>query len=222
MVVLPCSLQSIYFILVLSNTNPYCSNFSSSGELDNNCNSCMCHNNQAQCSNLWCGLPNCLLNFNSNTSNECNSNEVCVPASKETCLVPPCPKRGDCRMEEVSRRVAPPKFPVSAKCWPNQATLNEHCSRISILLDLLKLANGTSTEDFCHSLRTLLGGKMLEKRHFFASFLIIICDIKSGTNDTIEVTIVSTMILCNNLYHITSFHFSHRPTQTIILLKSFQ
>lgn len=176
---------------MLSNSVPQCSDISSSENLDNNCNSCHCTNSIAKCSNIWCGLPNCV---NSTNYNECESNEVCVPATKETCLSPPCIKRGDCREVEASRRVAPPKFPTSPKCWPNQATLDEQCSRVSIILDVLKLEHGTSTEDFCHSLRTLLGGKLLEKKHFASAQLIIICDIKTGTNDTIEVTVVSIFV----------------------------
>lgn len=179
---------------MLANNSPTCSKFNStkSQPLDHSCNSCLCtSNNQAKCSNLWCGLPNCVFDGNFTSNNECSTNEVCVPASKESCLSPPCSKRGDCRTLEQSRRVAPPKFPSSTTCWPNQAVLNEDCSRVSILLDLLKLERGTSTEDFCHNLRTTLGGKMLEKQHFSTTQLIIICDIKYGNNDTIEVTIVS-------------------------------
>lgn len=181
-------------LTVLSNTPPKCS-FTNASESDNDCNSCLCTDNGiAQCSNLWCGLSNCVADSNYTTinTNDCNDNEVCVPALKETCLSPPCPKRGDCRvLEQRTLRTAPPKYPTFDNCWPNQADLNEDCSRVTILLDLIKLTKGSSTEGFCHKLRTLLGGRMLEEKHFFQSLIIIICDIKSGTNDTIEVTIVS-------------------------------
>jgi jagged-1 len=167
-----------------SNSNSFESNL---------CNSCT---NHTQCSNLWCGLPNCL---NERTKrevgisivHECNYNEVCVPALKEACLMPPCPRRGDCRTLEQSLRTAPPKYPTSSKCWPNQAVLSENCSRINIILDMLKIPKGLSTESYCHDLRTLLGGRMLEQKIFSHSTIILICDIKSGTNDTIEVTVVS-------------------------------
>lgn len=188
----------------------------------NLCNSCIIgEHNEMQCSNLWCGLPNCISNNNNNNNNngggsaggfsgerakrgigswsttkliggrECNQNEVCVPALKETCLSPPCGGRGDCRVLEQSLRTAPPKYPASNKCWPNQAVLSENCSRINIILDILNISKGLSTESYCHNLRTLLGGRMLEQKLFSHSAIILICDIKSGTNDTIEVTVVS-------------------------------
>lgn len=159
----------------------------------NLCNSCILNDrNETQCSNLWCGLPNCLgSELGTSTLHECNYNEVCVPALKETCLSPPCARRGDCRMLEQSLRTAPPKYPASSKCWPNQAILSENCSRINIILDMLKIPKGLSTESYCHNLRTLLGGRMLKQKLFSHSTIILICDIKSGTNDTIEVTVVS-------------------------------
>lgn len=90
---------------------------------ETNCNACICINGQPRCSNLWCGLPNCLappsLNKNA-TSTTCELHEVCVPSSQETCLSPPCAPRGDCRSLEPSRRVAPPKLPAPSDCWPNQ------------------------------------------------------------------------------------------------------
>lgn len=173
------------------------------------CNSCILGiRNETQCSNLWCGLPNCLgserskRELGSSTTSgiasvhECNYNEVCVPALKETCLSPPCSRRGDCRLLEQSLRTAPPKYPASSKCWPNQAILSENCSRINIILDMLKISKGLSTETYCHNLRMLLGGRMVEQKLFSHSAIILICDIKSGTNDTIEVTVVSTILLC--------------------------
>jgi jagged-like protein len=164
----------------------------------NLCNSCIiAEHGELQCSNLWCGLPNCIgvrarREIGSWTKGrECNTNEVCVPALKETCLSPPCMSRGDCRVLEQSLRTAPPKYPASNKCWPNQAVLSENCSRINIILDILNISKGLSTESYCHNLRTLLGGRLLEQKLFSHSAIILICDIKSGTNDTIEVTVVS-------------------------------
>jgi jagged-1 len=179
---------------VLSNSPLKCS-FSNDEPVvleTNLCNSCLCGvKNETKCSNLWCGLPNCIA-VGSSLVHECNDNEVCVPALKETCLSPPCDKRGDCRKTEQSLRTAPPKYPATTKCWPNQAMLSENCSRINIVLDMLKISRGLSTESYCHNLRTILGGRMVEQEFFSHSAIIIICDIKSGTNDTIEVTIVST------------------------------
>jgi len=178
---------------VLSNTMPKCS-FPANhvvAESANECNSCLCGNTTAKCTNLWCGLPNCIAEANATVALECQDNEVCVPALKETCLSPPCKKHGDCRTLEQSLRTAPPKYPTSDKCWPNQAIVSDNCSRINILLNLLKESRGLSSESFCHKIRTLLGGKMLEQKMFVQSTIIIICDIKTGTNDTIEVTMVS-------------------------------
>jgi hypothetical protein len=106
-------------------------------------------------------------------------------------------RRGDCRIiEQATLRTAPPKYPTSNKCWPNQATLSENCSRINIILDMLKISKGLSTESYCHNLRMLLGGRMLEQKLFsHSAAIILICDIKSGTNDTIEVTVVSFHVL---------------------------
>lgn len=181
------------FNLVLSKSPPKCS-FSIDDVVETNlCNSCLCgEKNETKCSNLWCGLPNCVAEGSTSLVHECNDNEVCVPALKETCLSPPCVKRGDCRQLEQSLRTSPPKYPATTKCWPNQAVLSENCSRINIVLDMIKISKGLSTESYCHYLRTILGGRMLEQKVFFHSAIIIICDIKSGTNDTIEVTIVST------------------------------
>jgi hypothetical protein len=162
------------------------------------CNSCIHDDfNKTQCSNLWCGLPNC----KGKLGTMCNSNEkeVCFPALTQTCLSPPCTERGDCRSLEESLRTAPPKYPASSKCWPNQAILSENCSRINIILDMLKIPRGLSTESYCHNLRTLLGGRMVEQKLFSHSTIILICDIKSGTNDTIEVTVVSRQKIWSKL-----------------------
>jgi jagged-1 len=157
----------------------------------NLCNSCIREQNISKCSNLWCGLPNC--NSDKIVENQCNEDEVCFFGGRETCLSPPCVTRGDCRKREDSLRTGPPKYPVSSSCWPNQAVLSENCSRISIVLDMFNISRsrGLSAENYCHNLRTIVGGIMIERNFHSPSAIIIICDIKTGTNDTIEVTIVS-------------------------------
>lgn len=51
---------------------------------------------------------------------------------------------------------------------------------------------GTSVEGICASLRTLLGTRLVKiVADMQPPLLVLLCDIKSGTNDTIEVTIVS-------------------------------
>lgn len=118
-----------------------------------------------------------------------------MPTLHETCLSPPCLPRGDCRSLEPSRRVAPPKLPAPIECWPNQAFLNENCARVTILLENRIIQTGTSAEGICFHLRTLLGTRLVkitqDSQH---PLLVLICDIKTGTNDSIEVTIVSKSI----------------------------
>lgn len=156
---------------------------------EENCNSCICENGTPKCSNVWCGLKNCL---KTNVTNICEANEVCVPALHETCLSPPCKPRGDCRLLERSRRVAPPKIPASIECWPNQAVLDEQCSRITILMDNKLIQPGTSVEGICFNLRMLVGTKLVKIiKDSSPPLLILLCDIQTGSNDTIEVTVVS-------------------------------
>uniref|UniRef100_A0A182SQX8 EGF-like domain-containing protein n=1 Tax=Anopheles maculatus TaxID=74869 RepID=A0A182SQX8_9DIPT len=158
---------------------------------ESTCNSCICVNGKPRCSNLWCGLPNCLNRNQSNGAGAvCESHQVCVPTSQESCLTPPCQPRGDCRTFEPSRRVAPPKIPAPTDCWPNQATLGTACARVSILLELNRLVRGTSVDGMCHLLRLQLGEKLIKNPSFDVSvFIVVLCDLKTGTNDTIEVTL---------------------------------
>lgn len=156
---------------------------------EHSCNSCICSNGKAKCSNIWCGLKNCLA---TNVTNVCASHEVCVPALHESCLYPPCEPRGDCRILERSRRVAPPKLPAPVECWPNQAILDEQCARITILMENKAIQPSTSVEGICVNLRTLLGTRLVKIiQDATPPQLILLCDIKTGTNDTIEVTVVS-------------------------------
>ncbi|CAD6995086.1 unnamed protein product [Ceratitis capitata] len=168
-----------------------------SGNTDEYCNACICENGTSRCTNLWCGLPNCFkvdaTRKSSNLSGVCKQHEVCVPTVTEACLSPPCAVRGDCRTIEPSRRVAPPRLPANADCWPNQAVLNENCARLTILLDLQQVVQGSSVEGLCSVLRFLLASKLVKLPHNNNdAMLIIICDLKMGTNDTIEVTVSST------------------------------
>lgn len=160
-------------------------------ELDEtNCNSCVCVEGRPLCTNLWCGLLNCL-RPSKNTS--CSNQEVCVPSLQVACLSPPCEPRGDCRAAEPSLRVGPPKLPAPQECWPNQASLNENCARVTVILENRKVPAGITVEGVCFGLRTLLGGRLIKNadKKIASAFLVLLCDNKSGTNDTIEVTLVS-------------------------------
>lgn len=49
----------------------------------------------------------------------------------------------------------------------------------------------------CHVLRLQLGEKLIKSTSFDVSiFIVLLCDIKAGTNDTIEVTLVSELFCC--------------------------
>ncbi|XP_053686299.1 protein serrate [Sabethes cyaneus] len=197
----PVGRRGVRCEILLSDPSSVCSNTTTNSPYDplvdrdtptvideSNCNSCVCANGKPRCSNLWCGLKNCL---NRNLSNHaCETHQVCVPAAQESCLSPPCAPRGDCRTFEPSRRVAPPRIPAPTDCWPNQATLGSQCARISILLELNRLARGTSVDGLCHILRLQLGEKLIKNPSFDVSvFIVVLCDLKVGTNDTIEVTL---------------------------------
>ncbi|XP_060645747.1 protein serrate isoform X2 [Drosophila nasuta] len=173
---------------------------------DEHCNACVCENGASRCTNLWCGLPNCIkldpLSKSSNLSGVCKQHEVCVPAATETCLSQPCVVRGDCRaMETPSRRVAPPRLPAKATCWPNQALVNENCARLTILLDLERVGKGATVEGLCSLVRVLLAARLIKlpvtpqaSPGEDQGMLMVLCDVKTGTNDTIELTVSSSKL----------------------------
>uniref|UniRef100_A0ABD2VVZ3 Delta-like protein n=1 Tax=Trichogramma kaykai TaxID=54128 RepID=A0ABD2VVZ3_9HYME len=146
---------------------------------DDDCNVCECRNAKSQCSNVWCGAGNCL------NGSSCLAHEVCVPSPGESCLVPPCAPWGECRPVESGRRVGPPALPAPPSCWPGQATPGPDCSRLSILLRRDSLTPGTSVELLCRKLRKLLADPRRPQS------VVLLCDIKPGDNDTVEVTIFS-------------------------------
>ncbi|XP_058792294.1 protein jagged-1b isoform X1 [Phymastichus coffea] len=146
---------------------------------DDDCNVCECRNGKTQCSNVWCGPGNCL------NGTSCLAHEVCVPSPGESCLVPSCPPWGECRPVETGRRVGPPALPAPPSCWPGQATTGPTCSRLTILLRRDSLSSGTSVEVLCRRLRRLLADPRRPQS------VVLLCDLKPGDNDTIEVTIFS-------------------------------
>lgn len=162
---------------------------------EENCNACICENGKPKCTNLWCGLPNCIGGSLAKNKNACTKHEVCVPALRESCLTGGCIPRGDCRVLEPSRRVAPPKLPAHSNCWPNQAELNTNCARLTILLQLNTMPRGTSIENVCATLRQLLAARLVKSDVNLKGKLFVLCDLKMGTNDSIEVTMVSVQCL---------------------------
>ena len=115
----------------------------------------------------------------------CLAHEVCVPSPGESCLAPLCPAWGECRPIETGRRVGPPALPAPPSCWPGQATPGPTCSRLTILLRRDTLTPGTSVELLCRRLRKLLADPRRPQS------VVLLCDLKPGDNDTIEVTIFS-------------------------------
>ncbi|XP_046470617.1 protein jagged-1 isoform X2 [Neodiprion pinetum] len=146
---------------------------------DDYCNLCECTNGKNQCSNVWCGPGSCL------NGTSCLAHEVCVPSPGESCLAPPCPAWGECRPVESGRRVGPPALPAPPSCWPGQATPGPTCSKLTILLRRDTLVIGTSVELLCRRLRRLLADPRRPQS------VVLLCDLKPGDNDTVEVTIFS-------------------------------
>lgn len=46
------------------------------GNDETNCNACICVNGQPKCSNIWCGLPNCLKSQVGIVPTQCELHEV--------------------------------------------------------------------------------------------------------------------------------------------------
>ncbi|KAJ1528673.1 hypothetical protein ONE63_007067 [Megalurothrips usitatus] len=175
------------------------------------CNVCECNDSKVRCTRVWCGLDNCLappphLAAVSPPTVACALNEVCVPA-REVCLAPACAPWGDCRAIEAGKRVGPPRLPAPPDCWPNQAVLGPRCSRLTLLLDHGRLGGSSnappvSVEVLCRELRRLLA-------HTYAAEdgphrqdpLVLLCELRTGYNDTIEVTVVSTHPPCRAAAH---------------------
>lgn len=59
------------------------------------------------------------------------------------------------------------------------------------MLEAKKVPQGISVEGVCFGLRTLLGSRMIQNPDvkIASAFIVLLCDNKSGTNDTIEVTL---------------------------------
>lgn len=111
--------------------------------------------------------------------------------------------------------MAPPKLPAPSSCWPNQAVLDENCARISILLENKSLPKGTSVEGMCFSLRTIVGLKLVNAwKDAKPPMLILLCDNKSGSNDTIEVTVVSATALLENTAEFLFYLYFNRISQS--------
>lgn len=160
--------------------------FSHNSSWSDECNTCTCINGKVRCTRIWCGPGNCM-----ERPSLCHPNQVCVPAAREACLAPGCEAWGECRDLGSGKRVGLPEMPAPPDCWPNQARLSNTCARLSLLFDRAKLPRGTTVEGVCVHLRRLTA-----KHQALAGAtdpLVILCDLKAGYNDTVEVTMVSTV-----------------------------
>ena len=116
-----------------------------------------------------------------------------MPSPREACLTPACEPWGECRDLESGKRVGPPSLPAPPTCWPNQAVLSNSCARLTLLLDRAQLPRGVTTEGLCVELRRLVAA---HQAAIGASHrLVLLCDLKQGYNDTLEVTMVKINLI---------------------------
>ncbi|KAJ9585947.1 hypothetical protein L9F63_020404, partial [Diploptera punctata] len=157
--------------------------FPNNATWQHDCNTCSCVASTVSCTQVWCGLGNCLGHPNLTLGS------VCVPSPREACLTPACAPWGECRDLESGKRVGPPSLPAPPTCWPNQAVLSNSCARLTLLLDRAQLPRGVTTEGLCVELRRLVAS---HQAAIGASHrLVLLCDLKQGYNDTLEVTMSS-------------------------------
>lgn len=80
--------------------------------------------------------------------------------------------------------------PVSSlTCRPNRAQLSDRCTRLSLYVDVSRLKPSVDTEDVCNEVRKLVAIREATKKS--ACEIVALCDLKTGYNDTVEVTVVS-------------------------------
>lgn len=84
------------------------------------------------------------------------------------------------------------------------------------MLEPKKVPQGISVEGVCFGLRTLLGGRLIQNVNMkiASAFIVLLCDNKSGTNDTIEVTLVSGRREFRRVRIVINFLFSPRLVET--------
>ncbi|XP_025830978.1 protein jagged-1b [Agrilus planipennis] len=180
-----CDLNDLSYLPLPDGCNWQNHNLENNATWQHECNTCICTNGMAKCTRIWCGLTNC--RFPNSPNTVCNSNQVCVPSPSESCLTPPCLPFGECRDLESGKRVKPPVVPSPVTCWPNQAVLSNTCARLTLLLERGKLPGGTTVEGLCNDLRRILANH--EAANDMENELVLLCDLKTDYNDTIEVTL---------------------------------
>lgn len=84
--------------------------------------------------------------------------------------------------------MAPRVNPGPSQCVPNHATLNNGCARLTLVLNRTRLPVGARVQSLCQGLRAAWADR---HAHTSMPAPIILCGLVIGTNDTIEVTLVS-------------------------------
>jgi len=146
-----------------------------------------------RCTNVWCGPRNCR-----ESPELCLGHQVCVPAPIDNCLAPGCAPWGECRSLSYGKSLTLPSVPAPSDCWPNQAVLSAHCARLNLLLDRSKLKPGTSVEAVCGHLREIAATHQTITGT--TDLLVILCEMKMGFNNNIEVTMVSHCTFCKVMH----------------------
>ncbi|XP_067680460.1 protein jagged-1-like [Haliotis asinina] len=151
---------------------------------EHQCNSCICDNGKVTCSKIWCGPRNCLPHPNtSEPVVHCMNDETCVVQTKEICFTPPCLPWGQCK--KVDHIKDPMPQGLETACTPNSANLGNNCAKITLVFDKSKMPMGVSVETICNTLRQLPVLRKLANH----DALFIMCGIKEGQVDTVEVTL---------------------------------
>lgn len=96
-------------------------------------------------------------------------------------------------------------IPVLGACRPNQALLSDHCTRLTLYVDISKMRPSTSMEDVCNEIRRLISVREVTKNTRYE--IIALCDLKQNYNDTIEITVVRIIKYFIHLhYYIINIH----------------
>ncbi|XP_013414285.1 protein jagged-1b isoform X2 [Lingula anatina] len=163
--------------------------YSHNSSWEHECNSCKCNNGVVQCTKLWCGPLNCLSHPNSSKPVEaCPAGQRCIAETNKVCFTPPCLPWGHC-VDSASPQ-GPSEAPhippgVNTQCVPNAAEPSNTCAKITLVFDKSKMPTGISVEGICNSIRQLPIVKTLSQE----KTIVILCAIKSGQNDAIEITV---------------------------------
>lgn len=154
---------------------------------EHDCNSCQCQNGRVFCTQVWCGIPNCL--HHANTTEEiitCEKGQICIPTIKNACFTPPCPPRGECRWKDNNTHTS--VLPITG-CMPGIANPSNNCAKITLLFEKPKMPQGITVEDLCKQLRKL----SVHKTILLSYSILILCAVREDDDDVIEVAVSTPM-----------------------------